>query len=155
MRTATIRAALTAFLALGSVRAQAVEPTTLMLECTGTWERGKGDISLFTGIVVDLTAREVFGGGFQLGAPSEITGFDDVKIHFRGTRRFEGDWSMTLDGEIDRVTGDMRAVENSAKSREIPSQTATYSLKCRPTQRIQICHRVERSGDLACVPATR
>jgi hypothetical protein len=107
-----------------------------MLACAGTWERGKGDIRTYTSIMVDFTARKVRGGGFQLGAPLEITGLDDVKIHFRGARRFEGDWSMTLDGEIDRVTGDMRVVEDSRKSGEIPGQTATYSLKCRPKQRI-------------------
>jgi DNA-binding transcriptional LysR family regulator len=86
----------------------------LMLACTGTWERGKGDIPTVTSITVDFTARKVRGGGFQLGAPLEITSLDDVKIHFRGTRAFEGYWSMTLDGE------EMRAVENSGKSGEIP-----------------------------------
>jgi hypothetical protein len=136
MRTATICAGLTAFLAVGSVRAQAVEPTTLVLACTGTWERGRGDIPTVTSITVDFTGWKVRGGGFQLGAPLEITSLDDVKIHFRGARGFEGDWRMTLDGEIDRVTGEMRAVENSGKSGEISSQTATYSLKCRPRQRI-------------------
>jgi hypothetical protein len=34
---------------------------------------------------------------------------------------------MTIDGEIDRITGDARVVAQSGKSREIPSLTETYS----------------------------
>ena len=136
MRTATICAALTALLATGSVRAQAVEPTTLQLRCDGTMERGKGDIPIHTGIIVDFTARKVFTmfyGELGQGAPPEITGLNDVKIYFSGTRRYGNDWGMTIDGEIDRVTGDAKVVEKSGKSRENPILTETYSLKCSPT----------------------
>jgi hypothetical protein len=136
VRTAIIFAALTAFLATGSLRAQPVEP--LWLKCSGTWERGKGDMSFGTTIFVNFTKRTVMLPGFEFsaggGRPSEITGLNDVKIHFSGTRTFGTDWTMAIEGEIDRATGDMRAVENLRKSREIPNQTATYSLKCMPTQ---------------------
>lgn len=136
VRTATIFAALTAFLATGSLRAQSVDP--LWLKCSGTWERGKGDMSFSTTIFVNFTKRTVMGPGFEFtsggGRLGEITGLNDTKIHFSGTRTFASDWTMAIEGEIDRATGDMRAVENLRKSRELSSQTATYSLKCMPTQ---------------------
>jgi hypothetical protein len=114
MRTATICSALTAFLAIGFVRAQAVEPTMLTLACTGTVERGRGDIPMYTSIIVDFRSRKVFGPSeLGPGALPEITDLSDVKINFRATRKFENDWSMTIDGEIDRVTGDARVVAQS------------------------------------------
>jgi hypothetical protein len=135
MRTATICAALAAFLATGPARPQAVEPPTLTLACTGTMERGRGDIPVYTGIVVDFRSRTVFGpSALGPGAPPTITGLSDVKINFRATRKFENDWSMTIDGEIDRITGDARVVAQTGKSQEIPSLTETYSLKCRPSK---------------------
>jgi hypothetical protein len=90
MRTATICTALMAFLATGSVRAQAVEPTMLMLACTGTMERGRGNIPVHTGIIVDFRARNVFGP-FELGpgAPPRITDLNDAKINFKAARKFE------------------------------------------------------------------
>ena len=92
MRTATICAALTALLATDSVRAQTAEPTTLTPACAGTMERGRGDIPVYADIIVNFTARTVVGP-FQLfqlgpGTPPEIIGLNDVKIYFRGARRF-------------------------------------------------------------------
>jgi hypothetical protein len=65
--------------------------------------------------------------------PVNITGINEVTVTFGGSRR-SGWGDNNLSGTIDRVTGDVEA--NSTLTDGKHSATITYSLKCRPTQRL-------------------
>jgi hypothetical protein len=61
---------------------------------------------------------------------------DDVTVVFSGSRTIGG-VSMSTNGTIDRVTGDVQASETSVNTKTSNYVSATnYALKCRPTQRM-------------------
>jgi hypothetical protein len=111
--------------------AQAAEPTgTLTLACEGTAVSGNGTNpeQLSMGIVVDFATRTVeFGHDFQF--PVEITNITQTTIKFFGSTGYSP--LSNLDGVIDRMTGAVEAYI----VRELGG-TMSYSLKCKPTQRM-------------------
>ena len=127
-----------AVMLVGLSTAQAAD-TTLTLACQGTVtlikdgrERKPEPISM--GMIANLTAQTITGlGGPGDDTPMTITGFDDLHISFRGSA---GNW-WTIQGSIDRVTGDMEAISTNW---ELTTHEVAFSqllaLKCRPTQRM-------------------
>jgi hypothetical protein len=96
--------------------------TTLTLACQGTFtvreyprtttvEDAKPE-PYSTGITVNLTARTVQGFGMEY--PMKITNINAATIVFS-----DSDKQSLLEGQIDRVTGDM---DGGRKSPEIPTQ---------------------------------
>ena len=124
-----------------SMTAQAAD-ATLMLACQGTVttptmpETKPESVSM--GIIVNFTARTVqgFGSPGLMDYPVKITGANDVTVVFRGSGTF-GISEMSLNGSIDRITGDVEATSmlTNAQTGKIISSTF-YLLKCRPTQRM-------------------
>jgi hypothetical protein len=114
--------------------------TTLTLACQGTktfrMEGGANPLEstepISMGIIVDLTARTVTGLDGQ--PPLTIESVKETTFRFalfRLVERPDGladTWSV--EGTIDRLTGDMTA------KRAFRSTIWSYSLKCRPTQRM-------------------
>jgi len=82
-------------------------------------------------VVCDFTAGTVHGFTYP-GADLRltITKFDDVHILFGGSKR---DWS--INGSIDRVTGDVAATSMMRMTTGIISSTS-ITLKCLPAQRM-------------------
>ena len=129
-------------LVVGFSTAQA-EPGTLTLACTGTTTFPMGPPShqpVSMGIIVNFTARYVQGLDFGYPGlddfPVKITAMNDVTVEFSGSqRRSPSRW--TIDGSIDRVTGDLNATSTmrNIMSNEIVAEQ-TYALKCRPAQRL-------------------
>jgi hypothetical protein len=124
-----------------STAAQAVETGTLTLACKGTTVTGEfAPEQLSMGLIFNFTAGTVQGfstpdPGFK-EVPVNITGIGEVTVTFGGSRRFGlGDaLAHNLSGTIDRVTGDVDA-EETITDGKLNTRT-TYSLKCRPTQRM-------------------
>jgi hypothetical protein len=90
------------------------------------------------GIIVNFTTRTVqgFGAPGLLDYPVKVTGVDDVTVVFSGSRTIGG-VSMSINGTIDRITGDVQASETSINTKTSNYVSATnYVLKCRPTQRM-------------------
>jgi hypothetical protein len=110
-----------------SVTARAAD-TTLTLACKGTVTQNDAKPEpLSIGVIVNFTARTV--QGFEY--PVEITAMDDVVVTFARSTQ------PTIDGTIDRVTGDLQAtfVMLSMKDNKV-LLTNYYLLKCRPAQRM-------------------
>jgi hypothetical protein len=89
------------------------------------------------GIIANLTAQTIIGlGGPGDNTPVTITGFDDLHISFSGGA---GNW-WTIQGSIDRVTGDMEAFSTNRDVRDPTTRNVLFSqllaLKCRPAQRM-------------------
>ena len=102
--------------------------TTLTLACQGTVTQNDAKPEpLSMGVIVDFAARTVHGFGY----PVEITAMDDVIVTFARSTQ------PTIDGTIDRVTGDLQAtfVMLSMKNNKV-LLTNHYLLKCRPSQRM-------------------
>jgi hypothetical protein len=121
-------------LALALSIAQAAEPTgTLTLACEGTTRMNSSDEPSSMGLVVSFTNRTVTG--FRLRdfmidyIPVAITDISGQAVVFKGSKEY-GDISHTISGIIDRVNGDANWTW------ETGSTTRTYSLKCKPTQRM-------------------
>jgi hypothetical protein len=112
----------------GLLVARAAEPTgTLTLACEGTATGTATDnvtepISM--GIIVDFKAGKIDGFGKSL--PAEIRTIDETTIVFSAN-----DNSRSVEGNMDRITGNLRAT-----SVIVGSWSMTYELKCKPTQRM-------------------
>jgi hypothetical protein len=121
-----------------STTARAAETGTLTLACKGTTVEGyEGAEPNPTSmrLIVNFTAATVQGFDTPdlLGVPVKITGIDDVSIAFGGTGRPFGDkWSIS--GNIDRVTGEVKAAQTETDMTGKTFSSTAYSLKCRPTQ---------------------
>jgi hypothetical protein len=114
--------------------AQAAD-TTLTLACDGTAHMSTmgdtGPVSM--GLVVNLTTRTVHGFREQLETDGseiqlKITEVKEAILILRGQKGI-----MDFSGFMDRMTGDMTV---AATQRPPVVFTKTYSLKCRPTQRM-------------------
>jgi hypothetical protein len=120
--------------------AQAAEPTILTLACEGTTsdatqpDANPEPTSL--GVVVNLAKRTVAGFTYPRfdNFPVKISAANETTIAFRGSNK-NGSW--TISGSIDRVTGELVAtsLKTNLKTRIVVTATS-YTLKCRPTQRI-------------------
>jgi hypothetical protein len=90
-------------------------------------------------IKLDFTVRTVQGFGTPglIDIPVRITGINDVTVVFGGSGPVFGTSIMTINGSIDRVTGDLEATDHlmDAKTRKTLDST-TYALQCKPTQRM-------------------
>ena len=127
---------LLALAALSISTARAAEPTgTLTLACQGTvTDNIKPDAKpepISMGIVLNFTARTV--KGFPHIGEAEITLMDDVTIVFVASYHGHAEWGF--DGTIDRVTGDLEA-HSILMVETGNSRIVSYSLKCKPTQRM-------------------
>jgi len=123
--------------------AQAAEPATLTLACQGTaTDRYAGSTDdgkpepYSAGVIIDFTARTVEGIAF----PAKISGVTNVIVTFEGSQDGILETIWTVNGHIDRVTGDLEAtlrMRDKKTGKSAGSVTGTvYSLKCRPAQRM-------------------
>jgi hypothetical protein len=91
--------------------AQAAEPTeTLTLACEGTRTLEGTKTRLDTvsfGVIVDFPSRTVQGLPSHAGAEVKVNNVDETGIYFRGGPT-DIEWS--IQGKIDRVTGDLIAM---------------------------------------------
>jgi hypothetical protein len=123
---------------LGLPTAQ-VADTTLMLTCKGTANMtGFGDTGpVSMGLVVDLTTRTVKGFREQSTdepeVPLKIVEVREAILFLGGQLDLPGRSIMDLSGFMDRVTGDMTV---TATQRPPVVFSKTYTLKCRPAQRM-------------------
>jgi hypothetical protein len=125
-------------LAITTAGAQAAQPTSLTLACTGTVMTGDGTTadgtteSVSMGVIVNFSAGTVrgFTSPGQFDIPTKITGLNDTTVVFQGSARDE-----MIIGDIDRVTGDAEATYSIGLSRQTV-RTTKYSLRCRPAQRL-------------------
>jgi hypothetical protein len=138
LRTCSRVIAFVVMVACVLVTAQAAD-TVLTLPCKGTTtetskENAKPEPHS-QGIIVNFTARTVTGFAYP-GADIRVTvsAWDDLHIMFAGSNK---DSSWTIDGSIDRVTGDTAVTSMwfNLKTGEVSSST-DYTLKCRPAQRM-------------------
>ena len=119
--------------------AQAAEPTgTLTLACEGTTTNTLGPDAkpepISMSVVVNFTTRTVQGFGL-LDYPVEITAMNDVIIAFGGADKPNSVGQRSIiSGAVDLVTGELGAT--SAVSGTTGSVSTSYSLKCKPTQRM-------------------
>src|SRR5262245_39143635 len=120
---------------------QAAEPAGMLtLACQGTLtDNAKPDDakpeSISMGIVLNFTTRTV--KGFPHEGEAEITRVDDVIIVFVASYRDDkvpANW--TFNGTIDRVTGDLEAHSRADTDIHHRSRIRSYSLKCKPAQRM-------------------
>ena len=84
------------------------------------------------GLIVNFTARTVTGFRYPTylaDFPVAITAVNEVTVTFAGSRK-DGNTDTSLTGTVDRITGDLQATYEYARV------TRTYSLKCKPTQRM-------------------
>jgi hypothetical protein len=126
---------LLAFLGLATV--QAAEPAgTLTLACQGTVtdniSRDAKPEPISMGISFNFTAGTV--RGFPHIGDAEITNVDDVTIVFVASYHGHAVWGF--EGAIDRVTGDLKAHWMLMNMETGNFRNVTYSLKCKPTQRM-------------------
>jgi hypothetical protein len=124
-----------------STMAQAAETGTLTLACKGMTALGDANPDpVSMGLIVNFTTGTVqgFGNPGLLDYPVKITGINDVTVAFGGgsERQLTSD-HVSITGSIDRVTGDVEATKimANAKTGNVYA-SLTYSLKCRPTQRM-------------------
>jgi hypothetical protein len=129
-----------------SVTAQAAD-TTLTLACQGTTTISGEDAKpepISMGIIVNFTKRTVHGFGDPdprfsfMDVPVKITGVNEVTVAFAGSQTmFGGSQEASINGSIDRVTGDVFATSMSTDKRTSKIIISTnYTLKCRPAQRM-------------------
>ena len=108
-------------------KAEDTAAATLALACEGTVaDKIKLDAKpepISMGIIVDFAARTVEGFSLIRAKIIEVT---ETSVSFRGSDDTHG----SVIGGIDRVTGAVEAFTSLAKL------TTSYSLKCRPTQRM-------------------
>jgi len=122
-----------------STTAQAADKV-LTLACQGTATTNDANPEpIFGGIIVNFADHTVHGLGYPdlLGTPPlNITYMNEANVHF-GHYSGNQTTEISIIGGIDRVTGDMDATSmvTNAKTREVLTRT-TYSLKCKPTQRM-------------------
>ena len=126
-----------------STTAQAVETGTLTLACKGTAVAYEGaePEQLSMGLIVNFTAGTVEGffidDSITWGyTPVKIASINEVTVTIGGSAKNHA-VNNSMEGTIDRVTGDVDASHTTtdAKTGKMLHQT-TYSLKCKPTQRL-------------------
>jgi hypothetical protein len=88
--------------------------------------------SVSINIVLDFTTRKIEFPGFS-SFPIGIVQATDALVTFNGYDKTQG-YSWAFIGTINRVTSEMEAVY-TVVANELYS-TTTYSLKCKPTQRM-------------------
>jgi hypothetical protein len=131
-------------LLVGLSIAHAAEPTgTMTLACEGktheiTQRRDDKTEPISMGIIVDFAARTVEGFGSDATFRIGIEGITETTINFSGsnvgdTRR---DYTYHVNGTIDRVTGAVQAVHSTTPKAAGQTWSTSYSLKCKPTQRM-------------------
>jgi hypothetical protein len=141
-RTSSRVIALVAMLTCLSVAAQAVD-SILTLACQGTTTttqgyqlEGKHD-PITMGIVVDFRTRTVHG--FELSgvevSPLKVSSWNEARVAFGGSFT-DKVYERTFLGTIDRATGDVEATSTLADVKTGNSRTTSYSLKCKPAQRM-------------------
>jgi hypothetical protein len=116
--------------------AQAAEPETQMLACKGTTKDDIPDAKpepISTSIIIDFKAG-IIEGDLAYGRMT-ITDVTNTSITFKGSDTGRKDYSYTIDGTIDRVTGATEAVQTSVLN-ERWTLTKRYSLQCKPTKRM-------------------
>lgn len=131
---------------LTATTAQAVETGTLTLACKGTnvaGYEGANPEPFSMSLIISFTAGTVQGFGTPgfSDPPVKITGINDVTVAFGGSTqapaRVLGNSDWSLNGTIDRVTGEVEANEILTDAQTGKKFASTsYSLKCRPTQRM-------------------
>jgi hypothetical protein len=129
-----------------STMAQAFEAGTLTLACKGTTVSGIPDAKpepFSMSLIVNFTAGTVQGFGTPgfSDPPVKITGINEVTVAFGGSTqapaRVLGNSDWSLNGTIDRITGEVEANEILTDAQTGKKFASTsYSLKCRPTQRM-------------------
>jgi hypothetical protein len=129
--------------------AQAEQPATLTLGCKGTANSSlnpkfSGDPKsgedpmtepVSMGIIINFTTRTVQGFGYPglLDYPVTIKGADDVKIVFGGQT---SGLTNSIIGSLDRVTGEVLATSSVKDPKGNTLSETTYTLQCKPTQRM-------------------
>jgi hypothetical protein len=118
--------------------ALAQEPKIINLSCDGTEHFIDGmradapDESVNNaGIVINLANATVSSGFFDLVA--HVTKADDTHVEFTGKRPFF-DGSLSVDGDIDRVTGAARILTSQQGPKD-KIDTGNYALSCKVTNR--------------------
>jgi hypothetical protein len=143
LRTCSRVIALTAMVTCGLVTAQAAD-ATLTLACKGTVTRGAQPDKpepVSMGIIVNFTARTVQGFGYPgfaglMDFPVKITAWNEVTVAFEGSDS-HAVIENSINGSIDRVTGDVEATSNATDVKTgHPVSWTFYALKCRPAQRM-------------------
>jgi hypothetical protein len=89
------------------------------------------------GIIINYTTRTVQGLNPGLtDYPVAITTANDVTVAFGGEQN-SGPWTNSIEGTINRVTGDLSAASMlfDHTTSKVLSQTL-YTLQCRPAQRM-------------------
>jgi hypothetical protein len=130
-------------LACGFAATARAQPAALTLACKGTTTDSAlpDERSPFSmGMIVNFITRLIQGFGTPglIDYPVKITGADDVTIVFGGSQEIFGSRARhSINGSIDRVTGDVEATSimsdpNTGKT----ISTTTYELQCRPAQRM-------------------
>jgi hypothetical protein len=117
------------------------EPTgTLTLACEGTvteYRTSEGDEKpepVSMGIILDFGARMVRGFDF----PVPIWKVDETSVAFDGYEPHPVDAKKkdAIGGKLDRVTGAMQVTYTRWYALVSRTWNTTYSLKCKPTQRM-------------------
>src|SRR5262249_23140777 len=127
---------------VGLPTAQAAD-TPLTLACQGTTTSSEEDAKpepISMGIIVNFTKKTIHGfvDAFFGEAPIKITGVTETSVSFGSSDQvLEKVMSRNVMGGIDRVTGDVWAdfKWSDAKTGKASTST-TYTLKCRPAQRM-------------------
>jgi hypothetical protein len=130
--------------------AQAAEPKgTLTLACQGAVSNSLAPDSkpepISMGVIVNFAARRV-EFGHEVNFPVGITDITETTISFFGHLPNDPVFFSITDGVIDRMTGAVEAeifrrerggtTCDAAGKRKCKSWMASYSLKCKPTQRM-------------------
>jgi hypothetical protein len=139
----SLNAAVIMFLMATSATAQT---GTLTLACKGTIVSGIPDAKpepFSMSLIVSFAAGTVQGFGTPgfSDPPIKITGINEVTVAFGGSTqapaRVLGNSDWSLNGTIDRVTGEVEASEILTDAQTGKKFASTsYSLKCRPAQRM-------------------
>jgi hypothetical protein len=119
---------------LGLSTAHAADPT-LTLACQGTVTVTSIDDAkpepISVGIILNFTTHTVQG----FGDPTKITGMNDTTITFSGSNPPGQASKWNILGSLDRVTGALEAITQLSSNGRLYDRTS-YSLKCKPTQRM-------------------
>jgi hypothetical protein len=143
LRTSSCIIALNAMVAVLSTTVQAAdESLTLACKGTATWTSMEEDAKsepVSMGIILNFTKKTVHGFGTPglMDYPVNITGVDEASVAFGGYREY-GATTLSITGSVDRVTGDVGATSTmfTNTKKQATFSSTTYSLKCRPAQRM-------------------
>jgi hypothetical protein len=129
------------FLMVGSLlvvvsAADAQQPTTLTFACKGTTTWAGQESPYRMSLILNFTDRTIQGFGTPglMDFPVRITGANDVMIVFGESQEMAGSLS-SIQGSIDRVTGDLEAASTLTDQKTSKTcSTTIYSLQCKPAQ---------------------